>query len=368
MTNQFGHIPWAKPNFWGNEKLYVSEALDSTWISGGPFVDRIETEFAALTGVSYILATSNGTTAIHAAYLALGLKPGDEIVVPGYGFLATANIALEMGVKPLFSEVDPDTWCMRAIDIEQCLSSKTKAIIPIHTYGNVCAMEQILSLGQKHGIPIIEDTAEALMSSYNGKLAGTMGTIGCYSFQATKTITTGEGGMVVTGDQELHDSMALYRSHGMLRKRYYWHELPGHNFRLTNLQAALGCAQIEKLPLIVKERRRVYERYYSRLSGVSGVTTQRFPPEVDPVVWAIAVKLDVSAFPHGRDRVMKQMAEFGIETRPGFYTPSQMPFYKCPSLGTCEDLARTIISLPSYPTLGDEQIDFVCDKLDSLRR
>jgi perosamine synthetase len=368
MTNSPVHIPWAKPTFWGKEKLYVSEALDSTWISGGPFVDRLESEFTALTGVSYVLAMSNGTTSIHAAYLALGLKPGDEIVVPGYGFLCAANIALQMGVKPLFSEVDPDTWCIRATDVEQCLSPKTKAIIPIHTYGNVCAMDEILSLGQKHCIPIIEDTAEALMSSYNGKLAGTMGTIGCYSFQATKTITTGEGGMVVTADQELYDSMALYRSHGMLRRRYYWHELPGHNFRLTNLQAAIGCAQIEKLPVIVSERRRVHERYFTRLSQVSGVTMQQFSHEVKPVVWAVALKLDTAAFPQGRDSVMGQMAEFGIETRPGFYTPSQMQFYKCPSLPTCEDVAKTVISLPSYPTLADEQIDFVCDKLYALRR
>lgn len=361
-------IPWAKPVLWGNEQKYVAAALSSTWISGGEFVDRLESDFAAYCGVEHAVSACNGTAALHLAYLAAKLQPGDEVIVPGFAFLATANVALLMGAKPVFAEVDPDTWCLTAANVERCLTPRTKLVVPVHTYGNVCAMDEILVLAGEKRVTVVEDAAEAFPSLYRGKLAGTFGELGCFSFQATKTITTGEGGMVVTRDARVHDLIALYRSHGMLRKRYYWHELPGHNFRLTNLQAALGCAQFENLDAIVSQRARVYRQYLARLSRMHGVTPQRFAPEVEPVVWAIAVRLDLSAFPQGRDAVMSQMSDAGIETRPGFYAASLIDFYRCPSLVVCEGLSREVISLPTFPTLGDEQIERICDRLESLRR
>lgn len=362
-------IPWAKPEFWGKEQEYITQALTSTWISGGEFVDRFEHEFATYCGVPYALTSSNGTTAIHMAYLALGIGPGDEVIIPGFGFLAAANIAIQMGAKPVFSEVDPTTWCITAAEIEKCLSPHTKVIVPIHTLGNVCLMDEIISLAETLKIPIIEDAAEAFTSRYKNRLAGTMGTIGTFSFQATKIITTGEGGMVITEDKELYDDMWLYRNHGMLRKQYYWHELAGYNFRLTNLQAALGCAQMEKLPQIVQERKRVHKCYVKHLSKISGLSLQQFLPVVDPVIWAIAVKLDLDAYPQGRDAVIVGMKELGIETRPGFYTPSlQKHLYDCPPLPICEEISRQVISLPTYPTLDDEHIEQICTKLNSLRK
>jgi perosamine synthetase len=221
-------IPWAKPQFYGNEQAYVSEALNSTWISGGLFVERLESGFAKYVKSPFALTTSNGTSAIHMAYLALGLKPGDEVVIPGFGFLAAANLAIQFRAKPIFAEVDPKTWLVTAAAIENCLSTETKIIIPIHSYGNVCEMDPIHKLAQEHDIPVIEDTAEAFASTYKGHQAGSMGTIGTYSFQATKTITTGEGGMVVTKNEDLFKTMALYRSHGMLRKS------PGSSWLRTN--------------------------------------------------------------------------------------------------------------------------------------
>ena len=250
-------IPWAKPKLWGNEQKYISDALESTWISGGPYVERFERIFAQYSSTPFALATSNGTTALHLAYLALGLGPGDEIIVPGFAFMAAANMALNIGAQPVFADVDADTWCVTAESIEKCITAKTKVIVPIHTYGNVCDMDSILEMGKIFGLPVIEDTAEAFSSRYKGKLAGTMGDLGTYSFQATKTITTGEGGMVTTQNQELNNNMILHRSHGMLRKTFYWHEVPGQNFRLTNLQAAMGVAQFENLDKIIAERKRV---------------------------------------------------------------------------------------------------------------
>jgi perosamine synthetase len=359
-------IPWAKPTFWGNEQRYVTDALVSSWISGGPFVERLEHDFASYCGIRHALSVANGTAALHLAYLAVGIRPGDEIVVPGFGFLAAANIALHLSARPVFCAVDPRTWCMRAEDIAPVLSERTRAIVAVHTYGNVCDMDGILELARGRGIPVIEDVAEAFPSRYRGRLAGTMGTIGTFSFHATKTITTGEGGMVITKDSALHERMALYRSHGLARKRHYWHELPGHNFRLTNLQAALGCAQLERLDAIVAERQRVDARYRKHLADAPGVVLQHFDDAVDPVVWAMAVRLDPAHYRQGRDAVMAQLAAAGIETRPGFYAPSEIGFYDCGSLPGCEDISRSVISPPSYPTLSDAEIDRICDELGRL--
>lgn len=361
-------IPWAKPNLWGNELEYVAQALASTWISSGPFVERLERDFADYHGMHHAAAASNGTTALHMAFLALNLQPGDEVIIPGFAFLTAANLALQLGARPVFTEVDPVTWCMTAEAVEKCLSPRTKVIVPIHTYGGMCAVDEILDLINGHAISVVEDVAEAFSSRYKNRLAGTMGVMGAFSFQATKTITTGEGGMVVTDNQELYDRMCLFRSHGMLRTRY-WHEVAGHNFRLTNMQAALGCAQLEKIDRIILERKRVHLTYQACLSKVPGVTMQCFAPEVDPVVWAIAVKLDRQAYPQGRDMVMQQLKAAGIETRNGFYAASLMEhLYTCPKLPVCEGLSEQVISLPTYPTLGDDDIDSICAELRSLSK
>jgi perosamine synthetase len=361
-------IPWARPDFGGNELNYAREALISTWVSGGPFVDRFESLFKNYCGVRYALSASSGTTALEMAYRALGVRPRDEIVVPGFAFMAAANIALGLGAKPVFAEVDPRTWCVTASDIRDCLTSRTRLIVPVHTYGNVCDMDDIMALAHENDITVVEDAAEAFPSRHRDRLAGTIATIGCFSFHAAKTITTGEGGMVVTDNQDLFAKMALYRNHGMLRKRYYWHELAGHNFRLTNLQAALGCAQMERLESIVRERKRVYERYRRRFSNIPGTALQFFASEVQAVPWVVVVKLDPHYFQLDRDAVISRMQEAGIETRPGFYAASLMKhLYDCKKLPICEEISKQSVSLPTYPSLRDEQVDYVCDTIENLR-
>ena len=360
-------IPWAKPSFWGNEQRYVSDALTSTWISGGPFVDRFERDFAKYSDSRYAMTSSNGTTALHMALLALSVGPGDEVVVPGFAFMAAANVTLHLGAKPVFTEVDRVTWCMTANDAERCLSPRTKAIVPVHTYGNVCAMDEIIALARNHSVAVVEDAAEAFASRYKNRQAGSMGQLGTFSFHATKTITTGEGGMVITNDSELRDRLYLFRNHGVLRARY-WHEVPGHNFRLTNLQAAMGCAQLERIDQIIAERRRVYTSYQGHLANIPGVSMQHFRSDVNPVVWAIAVRLDPQAYPQGRDRVMQQLDAAGIETRNGFYASSMLGhIYDSASLPACEDLSRQVISLPMYCTLQDSEIQFICSQLEAIR-
>ena len=364
-----GHatVPWARPDFWGAEEKYVIQALHSTWISGGEFVDRLERHVADMTGARFAISASNGTAAIHMAYLGLGLQPDDEIIVPGFCFLAAANIALHVGARPVFADVDPRTWCLLASDVERVVTPKTRLIVAVHTYGNVCAMDDIMAVAERHGITVLEDAAESFASKYRGRYSGAIAPIGTYSFQATKTITTGEGGMVVTNDAAIANRMSLYRSHGMAKRRY-WHELPGHNFRLTNLQAALGCAQFEKLPSIIAERKRVHRTYAEHLGGIDGVTLQLYGDDVEAVPWAIAVEIDAPAFPQGRDRVIAQLAEAGIETRNGFVAPRVLGLYDgAEPLDVSERLSATVISLPTYPSLDDATIERICAELAALR-
>jgi perosamine synthetase len=363
------NIPWTQPDYWGNEIAYVTKAMESTWLSGGAFHNQFEEQFKEILKKKHALAVSNGTTAIHLAYLGLGIKPGDEIIIPGFCFQAAANIALQMGAKPVFAEVDKDTWCLNPQDVENKITSKTKAIIPVHTYGNCCEMDEIINLAKSKNIIVLEDCAESLFSSYKGEQSGTLGLVNTFSFQATKTITTGEGGLVVTDDDELAERMMLYRSHGMNRNKViYWHELPGHNFRLTNVQAALGVAQLEKKDTIIKERKRVYHTYVELLSGIEGIAFQKINDTVNPLIWAIALKLDAKAFPQGRDAVMNQLKEVGIETRPGFYASSILPIYEKHSLPICEDVSKNVISLPSFPTLTNQQIEFICKEFIKLKK
>jgi perosamine synthetase len=367
-VSQKKNIPWASPSYWGHEREYVSDALQSTWISGGKYVDRLEADLAKYCGIPYVVSASNGTTALHMAFLAMGVDRDDEVVVPGFAFMAAANVALHMGARPVFTEVDPNGWCMTADNVERSLSSRTKVIVPVHTYGNVCDMDPIKQLADKHRVAVVEDAAEALGSRYKGRMAGTIAPVGVLSFQATKTITTGEGGAVVTRDEKLRDRMRLFRNHGMDVRRY-WHEVAGHNFRLTNLLAALGCAQLEQIDRIVAERGRMYQAYRKCLESCPGATLQEFPPNIEAVVWAISLKLDPSAFPQGRDSVIAQLRERGIETRPGFYSAGMMHhLYGTTRLPICDDLSRQVLSLPSSPTLTGEEIEYVCASLDALRR
>jgi len=362
------NIPWVSPHFWGSEQSYVVDALQSSWISGGAYVDRFEAEFAQFCNVPYAITASNGTSALHMAYLALNIGPCDEVIVPGFGFMAAANIALHVGAKPVFAEVNIDSWCMTAGDIEKCITPRTKAIVPIHTYGNVCDMTPIMELAQSKGLIMVEDAAEAIGSKYRGRMAGTIAPVGIYSFHATKTITTGEGGAAVTSSFELRDRMILFRNHGMSSKRY-WHEVAGHNFRLTNMQAAMGCAQLEQINIIIHERDRVYKTYKKLLENIEGVTLQKHLKEVEPVVWVIAISLEKSGFPQGRDAVIDQLKQMGIETRPGFYSSNTMPhLYGVMKLPICENLSQQVISLPFSPTLTEEEIEYVCASFKSCKK
>lgn len=345
-----------KTTYWGNESKYLNNAFDSTWISGGEYTQKFEDKFANLVKVNYAFAVANGTGAIHLSLIALGLKRDDEIIVPSFSFLAVPNVALNIGIKPIFVDCDLDTWCMDPKKVELAISDKTKAIAVVHPYGNLCNMNALLGISKKHNIPLLEDAAEGFPSRYEDKFAGTLGNIGTYSFHATKTITTGEGGMVVTNDEKIAESIRLYRSHGLLRKRHYWHEVPGLNYRLTNLQSAIGLAQIEKIDQIISARKFVFETYKKELSSLNGIKIQRVSENVDIVMWAIGIIIDKNYFPQGRDKLLLQMKEKGIELRPGFYSPFYLEYFDNSKNKNADFLSQSIVVLPSYAELTLQDI------------
>jgi perosamine synthetase len=359
-------IEWFKPTFWGKEELYVIDALKSTWISDGEYIHRFESEFSKLCQAKHTITVNNGTSALHLALLSLDIGPSDEVIVPGYTFAAPANMVKMVGATPVFIDVDVDTWCIDPKLIEAAITKKTKAIIPVHTYGNVCDMKSIMTVAKKHKLSVIEDTAEAAFSLFEDKAAGTFGDVGCFSFQATKTLTMGEGGAIVITDDLLADKARLIRNHGMQGKKRYWHYALGHNFRLTNYQAGLGLAQLEYIQEVARHKDRVMKAYKMRLEGISGLSFQVFQAEVQPLVWSVALVLDKKCFGEV-EQVRSALLEKGIETRSGFFPFYDMPIYDAPYLPITDYLSKQIISLPSYTLITEEEIDYVCEHLIALR-
>jgi perosamine synthetase len=373
ISAQAAWIPYAMPSLFGNEVELVTDALRSTWISGGVYVEEFEREVGRLNASPYAIAVSNGTTALHLAMLGLGVGPGDEVIVPAFTFAAAANMAIAVGAKLVTADVDPHTWCLDPRSVDRVITSRTRAIVAVHLYGNIADMDPLLTIANQANVALIEDAAEATFSRYKGRAAGTIGRVGTLSFHAAKTITTGEGGMVMTADKDLYQRMIVLRNQGLRRGKPYWHDVVGYNFRLTNVQAAIGCAQLRRLDTIRVERLRVQSSYRRLLQDVGCFQEQKFPPEVDPLPWAYSGRLvveerDLKCVEQSRDEVIAGMKGRGIEVRPGFYALASLPAYRCLEHSNARHLAATVISLPTYPSLSDEMIERICDSLREVIR
>lgn len=361
-------IPWATPCFWGKERKHIDKALDSNWISGGSYLDKFETQIKTFLNTNHVHTVSNGTTAIHSAFLSINLTKNDEVILPGFGYMAAANIAIQLGIIPKFCDVDQSTWNPTADTIEKCISKKTKAIVVIHNYGNMCDMDPIIKLGKRYKIPIIEDCAESFGSKYNNRASGTIGDIGTFSFHATKTITTGEGGAVVCKKKEVSKKIKLIKSHGVDKKRY-WHLIAGHNFRMTNFQAAMGFGQMEKIDTIIKKKLELYEFYKYNLNNIEGISLQKITPKSFPIIWAIGVKIDKKAFSKSRDKIISELLQKKIETRRAFYSSEELVhLYGKNEVPNSVKLSKSLISLPSSPVLTKKQISYICDTLRRMKR
>ena len=362
----------ASPVFNGNEKAYLNDCIDTGWVSAnGPYVQRFEAEFADYCKTKYALACSNGTVTLHLILKAMGIGPGDEVIMPALTYIATANTVKYCGATPVFVDCLPDTWNIDPAAVEKAITRHTKAIMPVHLYGLSADMTALCQIAEKYSIPIIEDAAEAHGAVWNGKRVGSIGIAGSFSFFGNKIITTGEGGMIVTNEKTLFEKMKNLRGQGMDPNKRYWHDTIGYNYRITNMQAAVGVAQLEKISWHLQQRQRVAAAYGKAIQGrlAEYVDVQKAASPENHVYWMMSIILN-DRVAKSRDCVMKEMEQRGIETRPLFYPVYQMPPYKensasCP---IAERLSSRGINLPTHAGLSNENIAYVVDCIYDIIR
>jgi perosamine synthetase len=359
--SQSRFIPVAHPVFAGNEKKYVNECLDTVRISAGRFIPLFEETFAKFCNVPYAVSCNNGTSALHLALVALGVCAGDEVIVPTLTYVATANSVRYCNATPVFVDSDPRTMNIDPARIAQRITSRTKGIIVVHLYGHPCDMDPIAALARKHNLFVLEDAAEAHGALYRGARVGGLGDAATFSFFGNKIVTTGEGGMVTTRDADLAASMRLLRGQGVDPNRRYWFPIVGHNFRMTNIEAAIGLAQMEDVEFHLENRLKVAGWYQKHLAGLTNwITLPTEEPWVRHAFWIYTVLLN-SSNGIGRDGLMEALATKGIETRPVFYPMHVLPPYREPE-GTypvAEDLGRRGISLPAHGLLTEDDIAYI---------
>lgn len=357
-------IPIASPDLSGNESAYVNECMESTWISSmGHFITDFEVAFSKVAGSRHAIATNNGTTALHLALIALGIGPGDEVIVPALTYIATANAVTYCGATPVFADVEPDTMNLDPADIEHRITERTKAIIPVHLYGHPADMSSIMLIADRHGLTVVEDAAEAHGAELEGRRVGSLAHVGVFSFFGNKIITTGEGGAVTTDDDDLAERLRLLRGQGMDPNRRYWFEEVGFNYRMTNIAAAIGVAQLERFEQLLERRREIGSAYTRRLQAVKGLELPVQRPETRRVDWLYTIL--VSGFStEQRNTLIEFLREDGIETRPVFYPLHLMPPYRTEPAATfpvSERLGAEGISLPTHTLLTDDDLATVCD-------
>jgi perosamine synthetase len=355
-------LPIAEPDLGPLEESYLLDAFKSGWISSlGPYIQRFESEFASFCGVKHAIAVSNGTVALHLSLLAAGIGPGDEVIVPALTFVATAAAVRHAGAEPVFVDSEPEIGTLDPLAVERAIGPRTKAILPVHLYGHPANMDPILALASAKGLVIIEDAAEAHGARYKGRVVGCMGHLSTFSFYGNKILTTGEGGAVVTDDDALAARVRFLKDHAMDPVRRYWHPEVGYNYRMTNLQAALGCAQLKRCAELSGKRQRVVDLYREAFKG-SGVTINPGKPWADPVPWLVCALLPEGTSRTMRDELMVRLKSEGVDSRPYFHLLTNMPPYlECrrhgvhgSSLEVAEDLSARGLNLPSITRLDLE--------------
>ncbi len=337
----------------------MNDAVRSGWISSlGPYISRFEADFARLCGAGHAVSVSNGTVAIHLALVALGIGPGDEVIIPDLSFVATANAVLMAGAKPVFCDIDPFTLGIEPRLIEALITSRTKAIMPVHLYGHPADMKAVLEVAGRHGLFVIEDAAEAHGATIEDKPVGSWGTCATFSFYGNKNLTTGEGGMVVTNDEALAARCRRLRDHAMSATKRYWHEELGYNYRMTNLQAALGCAQLDRAEELLGGRRRLFELYQERLAGTPAIRLNRTANWAGNSYWMICTEID-GLDEGAREALMAGLRERGVDTRPYFFSMSDMPYLESADTPESHRLSRIGLNLPTYVGLGSDDVDVI---------
>lgn len=357
-------IPVYQPAISNKAKDYVNDCLDSAWISSkGKYVKMFEDKFALKTGVRYAATCSNGTCALHLALLALGIGEGDEVIVPTFTYIASVNAIRYTGATPVFVDSLESTWQIDPDDVKKKITSKTKAIMTVHLYGHPADMGTICWIAKNKGLFVIEDCAEAFGSKFCGEHVGQFGDVSTYSFFGNKTITTGEGGMVVTNNETIYDRVLKLKGQGLAKHRQYWHDSLGYNYRMTNIQAAIGVSQLEISDDILKSKRIIADNYIKHFKETN-ISWHKESSDVWHSYWMFSVTMDINE--KQRNEMMKILLDDkGIETRPLFYPVHTMPIYseKYQMHPVAEKLHRTGFNLPSFPELTYDQIEYIAESV-----
>ena len=359
-------IPVSEPDLSRLEMDYVNECMRTSWISSsGKFISEFESSFAKYCGAKHGVSTTSGTTALHLALASLGIKHGDEVIVPDFTNIASANAVVYTGARPVFVDVDPDTWCMDPGKLRESITSKTVAIMPVHMFGHPCDMDAITAVAAENDLYVVEDAAEAHGAEYKGKRAGSLGDVACFSFYANKIITTGEGGMVLTNSSEIAEKARLLKNLSFDRKRTFIHQHLGFNYRMTNIQAAIGIAQLGRIGRMIEAKRRNAMIYNDALSDVSWVRTPVEKDYAKSVYWMYPILVDE---PGKRDGLRKHLEKNGIETRLLFAPMHRQPALQglvetSGSYPVSEDLYARGLYLPSSTRLEERQIRFIADMI-----
>jgi len=365
-------IPVAGPWITQKEIDYVTDAVTNAWYGNhNMYHERFEKAFAAYLGVRFAIALPSCTSAIHLSLAALGVGPGDEVIVPDITWIASAAPISYVGATPVFADIDPKTWCLSAESFQKCITPRTKAVIPVDLYGNMPDMDAIQEIARRHGIAIIEDAAEAIGSEYKGKKAGSFGDTGVFSFHGSKTLTTGEGGMLVTDREDIYRRCLFLRDHG--RKpgdKQFWNTEVGFKYKMSSMQAALGLAQLERIEELIARKRQIFAWYQEALSGVDGITLNYEAPGTKNSYWMVTVILDRS-FGIDKEQLIRLLSEHQIDSRPFFYPLSSLPAYE--HLAQAREAQRRNrvsyqispygVNLPCALNMTQEKVRYVCDVL-----
>ena len=365
-------IHYTKPSITDLEVEYATDAAKNGWGEKCyEYIYKFEDLFKKHLDVNYAIATSSCTGAMHMGLSALDLSYGDEVILADINWIASAAPITYLGAKPIFVDILPDTWCIDPSKIEAAITKKTKAIIDVHLYGNLCEMDAIMKIAKKHNLYVIEDAAEAIGSLYKGKKAGSIGDFGVFSFHGTKTITTGEGGMFVTNNADLYEKVNILNSHGRNPKnpKQFWAETIGFKYKISNIQAAIGCAQVERIDELIAKKKEIFFEYHRLLSQIEGLTMNPIPEESNTQYgyWMPTVIFDKKLNYH-RKKLLEKFKENNIDGRVFFYPLSSLPMFEEKKENSMSyDIFERGINLPSYHDLHNYEIQSIANIIKLFR-
>lgn len=365
-------IPLASPDLTGNEINYVTKSLQNNQLSFGTFIDSFERDFAKECGARTSIVCANGTCALHLALRSLNLGPGDEVIVPSFTYVATANAVKYCGAEPVFVDVDEESWCLDPKLVEKAITPRTKGIIPVHLFGHPADMDPINRLAEIYNLWVVEDAAEAVFAKYKGRPTGSLGDIGIFSFHSAKVLTSGEGGAITLNDKQLESFIRMICSHGMDTQRRFFFPVVGFNYRLTNMAAGLLCAQLERSQDILSKRKKIFEIYAEGLKGIKGIYLRPVAPWAEISPWLFPIVVEPKEFGHTRDEIIKYLLDKRIESRP-FFTPiHNLPVFREGSqqrgtnLPITDNLCSKGMNLPTYNTMTEDEVNLVIKTIKEL--